>query len=77
MELRSWIVEKLGEYNDRNPSSSRRIKRIGFLIEPPSIDGHEISDKGTVNQSVTLLRRASDVVRLYSEVPDNFVITLD
>jgi len=77
MELRSWIVQTLGEYNERNPGSSTRIKRIGFLIEPPSIDGHEISDKGTVNQSVALQRRANDVERLYSEIPDNFVITLD
>jgi feruloyl-CoA synthase len=77
MELRSWVVETLGEYNERNPGSSTRIKRIGFLIEPPSIDGHEISDKGTVNQSVALQRRANDVERLYAEIPDNFVITLD
>jgi feruloyl-CoA synthase len=76
-ELRSWIVEAVEEYNERSPGSSTRIKRIGFLIEPPSIDGHEISDKGTVNQSVALQRRASDVERLYSEIPNDFVIILD
>ena len=76
-ELRSHISNLIGEYNRRNPGSSTRIQRIAFLIEPPSIDGHEISDKGTVNQSVALRRRASDVERLYSKIPDDFVITLD
>jgi feruloyl-CoA synthase len=76
-ELRSHISNVIGENNRRNPGSSTRIQRIAFLNEPPSIDSHEISDKGTVNQSVALRRRASDVERLYSETPNNFVIVLD
>lgn len=77
IELRSHVIDTLNEYNKRNPGTSRKIMRLGFLIEPPSIDGHEISDKGTVNQSIALQRRARDVERLYSETPYNFVITLD
>jgi feruloyl-CoA synthase len=76
-ELRSHINNVIGEYNRCNPGSSTRIQRIAFLTEPPSTDGHEISDKGTVNQSVALQRRASDVEQLYSKMPNDFVIALD
>src|ERR1700757_454143 len=31
-------------------ASSRRIARAMFLVEPPSIDGNELTDKGYINQ---------------------------
>lgn len=76
-ELRNNIQDRLSLHNKQNPGSSRRLARVAFLIEPPSIDGQEISDKGTVNQSMALRRRAADVARLYSLEPDGSVIILE
>lgn len=76
-DLRNIIHERLGQHNQNNPGSSTRLARVAFLLEPPSIDGQEISDKGTVNQSITLRRRAADVARLYAQDPNDSVIILE
>jgi feruloyl-CoA synthase len=57
-------------------ASSRRIARAMFLVEPPSIDGNELTDKGYINQRAGLERRAALVERLYADVPDEVVIVL-
>jgi feruloyl-CoA synthase len=46
--------------------SSTRITRLMVMSEPPSIDANEITDKGYMNQSAVLERRAALVDRLYS-----------
>ena len=46
---------------------STRIARALLLVEPPSIDSGEITDKGYINQRAVLERRASWVERLYEE----------
>ncbi len=51
-----------------------RIARLALLIEPPSADQHEVSDKGTINQRVVLQRRAADVARIYAEPQDPGVV---
>jgi feruloyl-CoA synthase len=38
-----------------------------LLQEPPNAGAHELSDKGTVNRSAVLARRAGDVERLYAD----------
>ena len=40
--------------------------RILLLVEPPSVDHNEITDKGYINQRAVLERRADDVGRLHS-----------
>jgi feruloyl-CoA synthase len=57
-------------------ASSRRIARAMFLVEPPSIDGNELTDKGYINQRAGLERRAALVERLYAEAPDEDVLIL-
>jgi feruloyl-CoA synthase len=76
-ELRDKILRALRVHNEESTGSSRRISRVAFLIEPPSVDEQEISDKGTVNQSVALRRRTADIERLYSNDPDSSVIILE
>jgi feruloyl-CoA synthase len=76
-ELRDKILRALRVHNEESTGSSRRISRVAFLIEPPSVDEQEISDKGTVNQSVALRRRIADIERLYSNDPDSSVIILE
>lgn len=56
--------------------SSNRVTRALLMAEPPSIDGHEMTDKGSINQRATLVRRAALVEALYAEPPGAGVITL-
>ncbi|MGJ5199694.1 AMP-binding protein [Bradyrhizobium sp. HKCCYLRH1030] len=57
-------------------ATSRRIGRAMLMVEPPSIDGHELTDKGYINQRAGLERRAALVERLYAAEPDSDVIVL-
>jgi feruloyl-CoA synthase len=57
-------------------ASSRKISRALLMVEPPSIDGNELTDKGYINQRAGLERRAALVERLYAASPDKDVIVL-
>ncbi len=57
-------------------ATSRRIARAMLMVEPPSIDGHELTDKGYINQRAGLERRAALVERLYADPPADDVIVL-
>jgi feruloyl-CoA synthase len=59
-----------------NGASSMRIARAMLMVEPASIDGNELTDKGYINQRAGLERRAALVERLYAEQPDEDVIVL-
>jgi feruloyl-CoA synthase len=56
--------------------SSMRIARAMLMIEPASIDGNELTDKGSINQRAGLERRAALVERLYADHPGEDVIVL-
>ena len=43
-----------------------QVRRALLMTEPPSVDGHEITDKGYINQRATLERRKALVDRLYA-----------
>ena len=60
-----------------NAGSSMRIQRVMLMVEPPSIDGNELTDKGYINQRAALDRRAALVDRLYAEPPGPDVIQID
>lgn len=72
------IVEHLRaalQKHNKAGGSSTRVARIHLMLEPPSIDGHEITDKGYVNQAATAARRAHLVERLYEEsAPDDVIV---
>jgi feruloyl-CoA synthase len=57
-------------------ASSMRIARAMLMVEPPSIDGNELTDKGYINQRAGLERRAALVERLYADPPGEDVIVL-
>ena len=59
-----------------NGASSLRIGRVILLVEPPSIDGNELTDKGYINQRAGLDRRAALVDQLYADPPADDVIVL-
>ena len=70
------LRDGLAAMNAAAGGSSGRIARALFLVEPPSVDGNEITDKGYLNQRAVLARRAAQVARLYAAVPDERVVTL-
>ena len=59
------IKQGLSAMNAEGKGSSMRVKRVLLMDEPPSVDGHEITDKGYINQRATLERRKALVERLY------------
>ncbi len=65
----AFVRERLRAHNKAAGGSSNRIARVMLMSEPPSIDGHEITDKGYVNQRATLERRAKLVDALYAADP--------
>ena len=75
--LRSTIRDRLAAHNVANPGASTSVRRLLLLQEPPNAGAHELSDKGTVNRSAVLMRRAVDVERLYAQPPAADVIKLD
>jgi feruloyl-CoA synthase len=71
--LPAELARRLAAFN-RGRGSSERVERLRLLAEPPSVDQHEVSDKGTINQRVALARRAGDVERLYAVTPGPDVV---
>jgi feruloyl-CoA synthase len=58
-------------------ASSMRIARAMLMVEPASIDGNELTDKGYINQRAGLERRADLVERLYADHPGEDVMVLN
>ena len=65
-ETRAVFERLLAEFARRSTGSSNRIARAIVLSEPPSLDGGEITDKGSLNQAAVLKRRAALVEQLYA-----------
>jgi feruloyl-CoA synthase len=63
-------------HNREAGGSSRRIARFIVLTEPPSIDAGEITDKGYVNQRLTLDRRKAQADALFAEPPPPNVVVV-
>ena len=67
----------LEAHNAATTGSSMRIARAMLMVEPPSIDGNELTDKGYINQRAGLERRVALVERLYADRPGEDVIILN
>lgn len=68
--VRDAIANALAEHNRHSPGSSTQFTRALLLVEPPSIDANEITDKGYINQRAVLTHRATLVEALYADDPD-------
>ncbi len=54
--------------------SATRVARAVLLLDPPSIDRGEITDKGSINQRAVLLHRDALVQALYDAPGDNVIL---
>jgi feruloyl-CoA synthase len=62
-DVLAWLRERVPS---GRTGSACRIARFAVLTEPPNVDAGELSDKGSINQSIALRRRRADVERLYA-----------
>jgi len=74
--LRETFKNKLIEMAAHATGSSTKVQRMLLLADPPEIDKHEVTDKGSINQRAVLENRANLVEKLYSEQPDSDIIKL-
>ena len=65
-EMRAKFGSLLREMVAGSTGSSNRIARAMLMEEPPSIDKHEMTDKGSLNQAAILKNRAELVEEIYS-----------
>ena len=68
---------RLTSFARRATGSSNRVCRAHLLIEPPSLDAGEITDKGSLNQRMVLRHRADLVNELYADPASPRVIVID
>ena len=59
--------EKMETFAGKATGSSSCVARAMLMEEPPSLDGGEITDKGSLNQRAVLDRRAALVDEMYSD----------
>jgi feruloyl-CoA synthase len=71
------VRSALKSYNAIAGGNSNRIVRALLMIEPPSIDAGEITDKGYLNQRAVLERRHNLVELLYVESCPEGVIEIE
>ncbi|MGY4228800.1 feruloyl-CoA synthase [Bradyrhizobium sp. USDA 4503] len=76
-EVLACLKKGLQAHNASTTGSSMRIARAMLMVEPPSIDGNELTDKGYINQRAGLERRAALVEKLYAGKPGDDVIILN
>lgn len=73
-KIRTAIAQGLAKLKQQGANSSGHATRALLLVEPPSVDDGEITDKGYVNQRKVLARRAALADLLYAEPPPPGVV---
>lgn len=68
-KLRERFRTLLAEFAAASTGTSTCISRIILLDRPPSLDGMEITDKGSINREAVLKNRAELVEELYRPSP--------
>jgi len=74
--VRARAAAGLRELARTSHGSSTRPTRALLLLEPPSADANEITDKGYINQRAVLTRRSQLIDTLYLTPTDASVIEL-
>lgn len=75
-EVIAEFTAKLQAFDRTTTGSSTCIKALRLLDLPPSIDAHEITDKGSINQRAVLKTRGDLVDVIYQNIDDNLLIRL-
>lgn len=73
--LRAKFDDMLRSLAAASPGTSTRIERAMLMVEPPSMDKGEMTDKGSINQRAVLKSRAALVDELYGSPLSSRVIS--
>jgi feruloyl-CoA synthase len=72
--VRQYFAELLPRINLTASGSASRIAWLHLLDTPPSVDQHEMTDKGSINQRAVLSHRADLIERLYAgQAPEQLI----
>ncbi|WP_436643907.1 feruloyl-CoA synthase [Microbaculum sp. FT89] len=74
--VKAAFRDRLESFARTATGSSNRVVRLLLMPEPPSIDRHEMTDKGSINQRAVLENRAALIETLYAEPPGPDVLAL-
>jgi feruloyl-CoA synthase len=74
--VRARFMKLLHELAQTSTGSSNRVMRAMLMEDPPSIDQHEVTDKGSFNQRAVLKNREALVEELYAPDPGARVIVI-
>jgi feruloyl-CoA synthase len=74
--VRARFTKLLQDLAKTSTGSSSRVVRAMLMEEPPSIDKHEVTDKGSFNQGAVLRNRAALVKELYTPEPSPRTIVI-
>jgi feruloyl-CoA synthase len=64
--VRAFFQCLVNRIHAQGTGSATRVARAVLMVEPPSIDRGEITDKGSINQRAVLTHRAAQVAALYA-----------
>jgi feruloyl-CoA synthase len=67
--VREQLQSALDRMARESTGSATLIRRAVALEDPPSIDRHELTDKGSINQRAVITQRAAVVEELYATTP--------
>jgi feruloyl-CoA synthase len=74
--VRAAFQQRLESLAAASTGSSTCVARALLLEEPPSLDGGEVTDKGSLNQRAVLERRANLVEELYAAEDSDRIIRI-
>jgi feruloyl-CoA synthase len=75
--VRKLFAELITAFARESTGVTNRITRAILMAEGPSLEAGEITDKGSLNQSATLRRRAAMVGELYAPEHSGRVIEIE
>jgi feruloyl-CoA synthase len=74
--VRAKFTKLLWELAQTSTGSASRVARAMLMEDPPSIDKHEVTDKGSFNQRAVLKNRGALVEELYAPEPSERTIVV-
>ena len=74
--IETKVAEVLRDMAANSQGSSTRVTRAVVLYDQLSLDAHEVTDKGSINQRAVLTHRAALVDDLYNPTPPPQIITV-
>ncbi len=75
--VKSYLQGKLSEFTSSATGSAARVCALKLLVEPPSMDKNEITDKGSLNASAIQDVRREDLESIYTRTSHQRLISIE